>query len=303
MKLLKLLSLTIIVISFLTACNDDEPIAPSGGSNTNSNATLNYINGVTESSNTNLQLVAQRIEIPRLKSGPNDLFVVHTVNTYGVNYCMEWNGTLRAQYWTAFRWDKQNTVSNTSRTNLWDVDPLIPSAYRSTLEDHYSNGYDRGHMIGSADRLCSKEANAQTFYMSNMHPQLSGFNGQGVWYELENRLRNLYNRNSFRDTLYVVKGGTINNGNYTTTKNNLPVPKYFFMAVLRKRNDISYNGGYSGVGFWMEHKTNTDTNIKNYAVSIDELENRTGIDFFCNLPDNIENEVEKSYSSTVWSLK
>jgi len=265
---------------FFVACdvNNDDDITPSSG-NSNSNAKmmgtsnvrsngsvvkLGSVSAVSEGA-IDLRLVASRMEIPRLKGGNDNLFIVHTTSD-GVNYCIEWNNPLRA------------------------------------LDDHKSNGYDRGHIVASADRQRTVEANSQTFYLSNMQPQLNAFNAQGIWYELENRVRNTYNKDSFRDTLFVVKGGTIDNGNFTMVR-KIPAPNYFFMALLRKRNNITANGGYAAVGFWMKHEPNTDTTFKNYAVSIDELEELTGIDFFCNLPDEIEKAVEQTYSTAVWSLK
>ncbi|MBQ8969262.1 MAG: DNA/RNA non-specific endonuclease [Bacteroidaceae bacterium] len=298
----------------LTACNDDDDpdIAPtSNAQNANSNAGKG-INGVTENPNTtNIKEVACRLEIPQLKGGDKNLFIVHTVPTYGVNYCMEYDCTVKAQRWSAFRWDASNAVINWQRSNWekteWEgdpfqEDPLIPAAYRTTLADHRSNGYDRGHILGSQDRMNSKDANEQTFYLSNIHPQANAFNAQGIWYELENRLRNTYNRNSFRDTLYVVKGGTIRDGEYTRAK-GIPVPKYFFMALLRKKNSDKTQGGYAAIGFWMEHKANADKNFAQYAVSIKRLEELTGLDFFCNLPDNIEAQVESNLVLSVWGLK
>ena len=304
---------------FFVSCdiNNDDDISPSTG-NANGNAALlgtsnvrsngsvvklGSVNAVSEGS-ISLREVATRMETPRLKGGNDNLFVVHTTSD-GVNYCIEWNYALRAQRWSAFRWDKSNTGGNAGYSGEFREDPLIPETYRTTLDDHKSNGHDRGHIIGSADRQRTSEANSQTFYLSNMQPQLNAFNAQGIWYELEIRLRSTYNKDSFRDTLYVVKGGTIDNGNYTWVKGRgqaLVCPKYFFMALLRKRNDISANGGYAAVGFWMKHESNTDSTFKNYAVSIDELEELTGIDFFCNLPDEIEKAVEKSYSTAVWKL-
>ena len=296
--------------------NNDDDIAPSKD-NTNSNATLlgtantrsngevvklGTVNAVSEGS-TNLRNAATRMEIPRLKGGNDNLFIVHTTSD-GVNFCIEWNNTLRAQRWSAFRWDRSNSVKKTTRSEAWAPDPLIPTTpidYRTYQSDYSGSGYTRGHIVGSEDRVNSVAANMQTFYYSNMQPQLYDFNTQGIWYELENRLRNTYNKDTFRDTLYVVKGGTIDYGNYTMVR-KIPAPKYFFMALLRKRNNISLNGGYAAVAFWMKHEANTDTNFKNYAVSIDELEERTGIDFFCNLPDDIEKTVEQSYSSVVWKL-
>ena len=164
-------------------------------------------------------------------------------------------------------------------------------------------------MLGSADRLNSKEANGQTFYLSNMHPQLAGFNQGGIWYNLENRLRNEYDKNSFRDTLYVVKGGTIGKGQYSLAKNNVPVPRYFYMAILCKNGEKT-QGGYKAIAFWMEHKDygnnfNNQANfatMKQHTVSVDQLESLTGIDFFHNLPDAVEVLVEKQCTPSEWGM-
>lgn len=62
------------------------------------------------------------------------------------------------------------------------------------------------------------------------------------------------------------------------------------------------NGQYKAIGFWFEHKSYSNNNYASYALSIDELEEKTGIDFFHNLPDKIENEVERSYNKSDWGL-
>ena len=80
------------------------------------------------------------------------------------------------------------------------------------------------------------------------------------------------------------------------------VPKYFYMAILCK-NSKAGAGGYRAIAFWMAHKANTDTKYINYAISVDELERKTGIDFFCNLPDDIEKQVESSMIPQLWNLK
>jgi endonuclease G len=108
------------------------------------------------------------------------------------------------------------------------------------------------------------------------------------------------------DTLYVCKGGTIDIVNseggvkdpiLTTLSNGLIVPKYFFMALLRKSKT-----GYKGLAFWAEHLKEDRSNdpLSNYVINIRELERRTGIDFFCNLPDAIEEDVE---NTTVENIK
>ena len=140
--------------------------------------------------------------------------------------------------------------------------------------------------------------------LSTSQPQVNGFNG-GVWVNMEGRLRE-WNTSNFRDTLYVVKGGTISEGKYKMLGSGRQVacPDYYYMAILAyaKRHEKS-NGGYFAIAFWMEHKMNSEAVSSKYAINIDELENRTGIDFFCNLPDDIEAAVESRFYKEDWRLK
>ena len=101
-------------------------------------------------------------------------------------------------------------------------------------------------------------------------------------------------------TLYICKGGTIDKSEQVlaTIGKGLIVPKFFFMALLRVKNGV-----YNAMGFWIEHKPSNDKRLAKYAVSIKELERKTGIDFFCNLPDDIENVVEEAaVNNTLWGL-
>lgn len=298
---------TFVLCLCLTSCGDDGPAPdPVDQNNTNANKTATP--------------EASRLEIPHLAGG-NTIFLVKkaklsdTGNEMFVNFCVEWDCNRKAQRWTAYRWDIDNTVDNNiGRTEAWAEDTEIPSQYRSTLSNHASNGYDRGHMIASEDRQCSVSANSQTFLLSNMHPQYNKFNGKSnnvsyVWLNLEQRLQNMYKAwnktyNS-GDTIYVVKGGTIANGQIIETKKTLPVPKYFFVALLYKKANVNIGyKGYRAIGYWIEHTNGTNTAdgsaLNNYCVSIDDLEQKTGIDFFCNLPDDIENNVESTRNPTQW---
>ena len=298
---------TFVLCLCLTSCGDDGPAPdPVDQNNTNANKTATP--------------EASRLEIPHLADG-NTIFLVKkaklsdTGNEMFVNFCVEWDRNRKAQRWTAYRWDIDNTVDNNiGRTEAWAEDTEIPSQYRSTLSNHSSNGYDRGHMIASEDRQCSVSANSQTFLLSNMHPQYNKFNGKSnnvsyVWLNLEQRLQNMYKAwnktyNS-GDTVYVVKGGTIAAGQIIETKKTLPVPKYFFVALLYKRANLNIGyKGYRAIGYWIEHTNGTNTAdgtaLNKYCISIDELELKTGIDFFCNLPDDIENNVERTCVPAQW---
>ncbi|MCI1732191.1 MAG: DNA/RNA non-specific endonuclease [Prevotella sp.] len=147
--------------------------------------------------------------------------------------------------------------------------------------------YERGHICASEDRVYSKDANEQTFYMTNMQPQVGNLN-EKIWSDMEAKVRGWA---SNADTLYVCKGGTIDSNDkiIDQTKSGFIVPRYFFMAVLAK-NSL----GYKAMGFWIEHLDvdQRSKGVTSFVVNIDDLEQKTGIDFFCNLPDDVESKVE-----------
>lgn len=246
---------------------------------------------------------AYRIEIPRLSKDVVDdkaTFVAHYAkDNYGdrrLNYSFEYNYASRHSRWVAFTFYDKTAESNTGRSNAWSYDPQLIE-WTDNGADYRESGYDRGHIVASADRLFSRTANEQTFYYSNMSPQRNSFNA-GIWLELENTVRGWGRSNSLRDTLYVVKGGTIKDNQIMGTigANKIVVPKYYYMAVLLKKAET-----YKSIAFWFEHKSYPEPyNLKKYSKSVAELEELTGIDFFHNLPDNIENVVEKQSNSSSW---
>lgn len=262
------------------------------------------------------------MEIPSIKTGNVDALIVHTLPEGTLNYCVGYNSTLKANCWSAFklyagfssnnknwnrnRWRNGETFNGYGGTgDPFQPDPVLPEEMRINSSDYSGSGYQRGHILGSADRLNSKEANGQTFYLSNIMPQLKNFNEQGIWWNLENFLRSTYDQSSFRDTLYVVKGGTISTGNYTMiNEGKLACPNYYYIAILAfAKKYAKTNGGYYAIAFWMKHEGNTNDVNSTYAITIDELESRTGIDFFCNLPDVIEDAVESDFYLSDWRLR
>lgn len=262
-------------------------------------------------------------EIPYLNSA--NTYVDHYVEVEGkqvLNFALEWNAEKRHAAWVAFSFDEVTCQQNVKRQDQdpFMSDPDLPVEMQVTDAEHRNDGYDRGHLCASADRLYSREANDQTFYYSNISPQISSFN-QGFWQGLEERVQK-WGRAipATYDKVYVTKGGTVNqllydftgkiksgDSLYPTTDENgftakgLACPKYYFMAILSEKE-----GNYHAIGFLVEHSENLTKNpkadeLKKYAVSIDELEESTGLDFFCNLPDVIEEEVESTYNESDWA--
>jgi endonuclease G len=317
-----LLLVTLACLGLFVACNDDDDKLPEAkrdpvvvdGENLNANPT-------------NVDESYGRLEFPKLKGDGSSVVLVRRVPNYGINYSLEYDRQKRSQRWVCWQWYRGNSGVAWNRSN-WDreydnnewvrlnmrthgfsdpfqPDPDLELSVRTELEEYENCGFQRGHICASADRRNSKEANEQTFYLSNIMPQSYGLNN-GVWQTMENHVRNQWNNDAFRRVLYVVKGGTIDRDNqircYTSTR--LLVPKYFFMALLCE----DQQGGYKALGFWVEHTDREDnsTQLRQYVVSISKLEELTGIDFFCNLPDEVERQVENVTTSEIvadWGIK
>ncbi len=268
------------------ACDSDDP---------------NYnLSGKKKPTPTTATRDADRLEMPKMTA--DDLFIIHrTDNPSGndsiVNYAYAYDTRYFHSKWVAFRFDKDTRPKNVARKDYsirpkYPRDPKLPTLYALT-DDITFNGYDHGHLCASADRLYSREANDQTFYLSNMSPQIGQFN-QNYWTAFEQKVQDLGRDASFADTLYVVKGGTLNDPDQFlgfVAGNKVPVPTHYYMALLKVKN-----GSYTAIGFLLEHKNygvnGSDKYVRQHVVSIRQLEQATGINFFHNLPDAVENAVE-----------
>lgn len=247
-----------------------------------------------------------RLEVPRLKAGNH--FVAHSSKEGKdsvMAYCLEYDATQGHSRWVAFRFDSKTRSKVTGRQDSFRDDPYLPADCHIG-SGGFGGGYDRGHICASADRLYSASANDLTFFMSNMSPQRSRFN-QDYWPIYEQQVQSWGRSAAFADTLYVVKGGTIGTGQvlqYLSRPNGkrVAVPKYYYIALLKVKSKT-----YSAIAFFMEHKDyggtqGTAEELRQHAISIDELEERTGIDFFPNLPAAVETAVEKDYFFSNWGL-
>lgn len=288
------------------ACSDDDENGQQANRNVNRN-------------DTSTEPALARLEFPKVKGG-NSRVIIHTTNDqFGINYSVEWDCQKKSQRWSCYQMFASNRKQevkryypNTSKGETqYPFDPDLPAGYYFGYDPFRGSSYDHGHICPSADRLYSSEANTQTFYLTNMQPQRNIFNS-GLWQKMEEKLRSWISTGSkSEDTLYVCKGGTIDEVSseggvkdpiLSILPNGLIVPKYFFMALLRKSKT-----GYKALAFWAEHLNEDHSNdpLGNYVINIRELERRTGIDFFCNLPDDIEEEVETTTTENIkwlWGL-
>lgn len=231
----------------------------------------------------------------------------YLVNTYydgsDRNYTHLYDKSTYTSLWTSYHLNT-NHMGGLSRPDNWTYSPDISTSYQVNLKSHsYNDNYSRGHLIPNASRNAIKNMQLQTFYVTNSVPQIQDkFNG-GIWSSLENAIRAI----AENEEIYIVTGVAFNKVGenktvkYTTAKDDtkqVPVPNYFYKVVLKVNKSGSTVTSAKAIGFWFEHKTYSDS-YTNYAVSVDEIEQWTGFDFFVNLPDSIENtaEINNSWSS------
>lgn len=193
-----------------------------------------------------------------------------------------------------------------SRTNNFRKDPLVLTGSSEekdfftktklksgkTIYDGY--GYDRGHLAPSADFRWSKNALSESYFYSNMSPQLPEFNREG-WAELENFLRSYIYENNVE--LHVLTGPILNDDLDKIDKsiNQISIPKFFFKIAIDFTNNKS-------IGFLMPNKK-LDYPLEYYVTDIDSIEKVSQLDFNYQLADSIENNLESQKSIFDWQTK
>ena len=222
------------------------------------------------------------LELPALDN-PNLGYYSHNFKMNGKtyrNYSFGWSQKDRVALWVAYPLCKLYTNGNVGRTDAWALDPLLGNDSAAPFK-YYAGDYARGHQLPSADRQCCYDANAQTFYGTNMTPQLNAHN-EKIWADLENKVRGYANSS---DTTYVVTGVMVSSSSKKEKDSygkSVTVPDSYFKAVL-KYSTKSTLGTWNAAAFYLEHRAYSGSISKEHSMSIDELEAMTGIDFFVNL--------------------
>jgi len=167
----------------------------------------------------------------------------------------------------------------------------------SALSTDYSNsGYDRGHMVPAGDFKCCQDLMDETFYMSNICPQVPDFN-RGIWENIESRIRGWAVRD---EELYVVTGPVLSKGMETIGRyNSVAIPRSFYKIVLYYPKDSPKRA--RAIAFMLPNQALFGKRMNSYVISIDDVERTTGLDFFAKLPDDIEKRVEAESDWEAWT--
>ncbi|AIV04741.1 MULTISPECIES: DNA/RNA non-specific endonuclease [Vibrio] len=203
-------------------------------------------------------------------------------------YAVGYNYDTKNADWVAYHITAESVNITNKRSNSFKEDTEMPDYARSTLADYKGSGYDRGHLAPSATMDFTRESMKQSFLMSNMSPQLPGFNRVG-WRVLEEHVRDLANE---YNELYVVTG-PIYQGNEGTIGNGVVIPSAFYKVIL----DPSFD---EAIAFIVPHRDVSSSELANFITTIDEVERQTGLDFFAQTPDSIEDNMESVKWEEMW---
>ena len=193
--------------------------------------------------------------------------------------------------WVAYLLTRDRLNENwVARTNSFRPDPEVHTE-SATPRDYNSSGYDKGHLCPAADMGFSEQAMDESLLMSNMSPQVPAFN-MGVWRELEELTRDWarkFNR------LYVVTGPILAQpslGQIGFSK--VTVPSYYYKVLLAPDQ-------HRAIGFMLPNQVSTRP-VLDYAYSIDQVEKSTGLDFFPQLLQGLDEELEGSLDKAAWPI-
>ena len=208
-------------------------------------------------------------------------------------YTLKYSEEDEQPYWVAYELTSDEIYGDVERKDHFRSDPSVQTG-SAALSDYSSSGYDRGHLIPAADQNWSEEAMDDSFFLSNMSPQVPAFN-RGIWAKLESIVRTFAKDNK---SLYVVTGPILIDGPYDSIgKNKVSIPHYYYKVILDYTSP-----GIKSIGFILPNEGSSD-DIVNFATSVDEVESKTGIDFFYKLPDSQENTIESSFNVDDWNFK
>ncbi len=223
------------------------------------------------------------VGLPELTRSRSEKIIQHT------GYTVSYNDELKLPNWVAWVLTPERFNDVVSRTDDFLPDPEMEDPV--TTDDYKHSGYDRGHMCPAADNKWNEQAMKESFYMTNICPQNHNLN-RGDWKELEDACREWTYQNK---TLYVVCGPLLYDRKHKTIgQHKVVVPDAFYKVVLSLTPP-------KAIGFIYKN-TSGNKPLDAYVNSVDQVERLTGIDFFPDLPDSVEQEVEAECEINDWEF-
>jgi endonuclease G len=216
---------------------------------------------------------------------PREQQIVHT------HFTLSYSEGYELPSWAAYQLTPQQAKATGTIREKYAVDPLVTTG-TSTTKDYRNAGFIMTQLVPAEDMFSYPEAVEETFLMSNVVPQKPAFN-KFIWKTNAKLVREWAKEGN---TLYVVTGPVLADapfGSFGPSK--ISIPTRYYKAVL----DVN---GERAIGFLFRNNV-ASGKPKSFAISVDELEKITGLDFFPSLPDKLEEAVESSTDFSKWNFK
>lgn len=194
--------------------------------------------------------------------------------------------------WVAQRMTTERLVPKVARNDRFIPDPDLPKGQRAELDDYRGSGYDRGHMAPAADMRWSKDAMQESFYLSNMAPQVGPGMNRGVWSDIEAAIRRWVAR---RGELFIFTGPIFAPDLSATTigANQVAVPTHFYKVVFDPVR-------VETIAFVVPNAPQPSRRIEEFITSVRDIEMRSGLDFLNRIQPSVQALIEESVAPALW---
>ena len=231
-------------------------------------------------------------------------------------YTVGYDTKLKIPIWVQYRLTAERSENDSfPRSNAFDEDAEIPAQGRATLEDYAgdNSGYVRGHMAPADDMRWSQASEQQSNLLTNIAPQIgSAFNGS-IWKTIEDRVRSWVRD---RRDLTIICGPVFEARPRVHEIERQPETDRQMLFNVIGSNDVAVPSAFFKIVVNMQRPQNPDVlaflvphietaagperRIETYLTNIDRIEQLTGLDFLTNLPQNVQEEIERSPAMAVW---
>ena len=238
--------------------------------------------------------VVEVTEGATVKNNTNEYFLPTSTTGQVVHhnhYSLSYSEPHEQAEWVAYELKKEHLSKKEFKRPYFEIDNAVKTK-AAHWRNYKNSGYDRGHLCPAGDRKFTKTAHDETFLTSNISPQKHAFNA-GIWNRLEQKVRYWARKN---DGVFVITGGVLENNLQTIGSENVAVPKKFYKVILDKTSSK-----IKMIAFLVPHK-DSKLPLYKFVVSVNKIEALTGIDFFKELEDDLEERLESSSSYKNWSF-
>ena len=222
-----------------------------------------------------------------------DFYPTSTYNqiVFHTYYALSYSEKDEQAEWVAYKLTSKNFNANIKRTNNFKADKWVKTE-SAQLSDYYKSGYDRGHLAPAGSMKIDKTSMSESFFMSNMSPQKPGFN-RGIWKRIEEKVRYWTEIN---DSIFVVTGPILDNPLGSIGENKVTIPRAYYKTLLGYKN-----GKAKGLAFVISNEK-SNASLYKFVTSIDNVEEITGIDFYHNIDNKTQDNVEANKDVKLWFI-